>query len=66
MIKIDRFGRPIRPYSPMLTHNVKGESHGQFVARVNPQNPCTALHETFSGRCLNCGFQPVQGENHAE
>ena len=64
MISFDRFGRPVRPYSPMPTHNAKGEDHGQFVARVKPQNPCNAFHETFGGKCLNCGFQPVQKANH--
>jgi len=49
---------------PMATHNAKGEHHGQFVDRVKPLSPCTALHETFGGRCLNCGFQPAQGGNH--
>ena len=65
MTKLNRFGRPIRPYVPMPTRNSKGEDHGQFAARVKPASPCNSLHETFGGKCLNCGFQPTQGEpNH--
>jgi len=59
MVKVDRFGRPIRLHVPMATHNSKGEDHGQFVNRVKPENVCTLMHETFGGRCLNCGFQPT-------
>lgn len=50
----------------MNIYNSKGEHHGEFIERVKPPQPCTARHETFGGKCLNCGFQPTQATREGE
>lgn len=33
-------------------------THKEYCDNVKVATPCTALHITFGGRCLNCGYQP--------
>jgi hypothetical protein len=32
-------------------------SHSEHAAKQGLAVPCTAAHQTFGGRCLNCGYQ---------
>lgn len=33
-------------------------SHSDHAAKQGLAVPCTAVHLTFGGKCLNCGYQP--------
>ena len=36
-------------------------THWQYLAatkQLDPKPICNAMHQTFGGRCLNCGYDP--------
>lgn len=36
-------------------------THKEHSARAKVATPCTVVHLSFGGRCLNCGFDPHAG-----
>lgn len=35
-------------------------THTEHAAKVGVAVPCTSVHQTFGGKCLNCGYTEVR------
>jgi hypothetical protein len=35
-------------------------THAEHSTKARVATPCTSLHITFGGRCLNCGYEPAR------